>query len=171
MGGLATAVCLLMMFATGMIPFAYYALPALAGLVLIAVVEENGRGTAFIVFAAVSLLSLFVVPIKEAALIFAFFFGYYPILRPLLDRIGPKVLSYGVKFAVFNIAVIAAYLLLINVFGMTGVLEEFGNFGKYSAWVLLGFANVFFVVYDFCVGNIIFAYINWFRPKFLGKMK
>ena len=67
LGGIATGMCIALMFATGMIPFSYYALPALAGLVLIAVREENGLSTALIVFAAVSLLSVFVVPIKEAA--------------------------------------------------------------------------------------------------------
>ena len=71
LGGIATGMCIALMFATGMIPFSYYALPALAGLVLIAVREENGLSTALIVFAAVSLLSVFVVPIKEAALLFA----------------------------------------------------------------------------------------------------
>ena len=34
LGGIATALCIVLMFATGMIPFSYYALPALAGLVL-----------------------------------------------------------------------------------------------------------------------------------------
>ena len=81
LGGIATGMCIALMFATGMIPFSYYALPALAGLVLIAVREENGLSTALIVFAAVSLLSVFVVPIKEAALLFIAFFGYYPILQ------------------------------------------------------------------------------------------
>ena len=42
LGGIATGMCIALMFATGMIPFSYYALPALAGLVLIAVREENG---------------------------------------------------------------------------------------------------------------------------------
>ena len=53
LGGIATGMCIALMFATGMIPFSYYALPALAGLVLIAVREENGLSTALIVFAAV----------------------------------------------------------------------------------------------------------------------
>ena len=85
LGGIATALCIVLMFATGMIPFSYYALPALAGLVLIAVREENGLSTALIVFAAVSLLSVFVVPIKEAALLFIAFFGYYPIIKAIFE--------------------------------------------------------------------------------------
>ena len=166
LGGIATALCIVLMFATGMIPFSYYALPALAGLVLIAVREENGLSTALIV---VSLLSVFVVPIKEAALLFIAFFGYYPILQETFRRIRPPVLSWVVRFAIFNAAVVAAYWVIVHVFGITEILEEFGSFGQYSVLVLLGLANIFFVVYDGAVKNITLAYRNWFRPKILRK--
>ena len=140
LGGIATGMCIALMFATGMIPFSYYALPALAGLVLIAVREENGLSTALIVFAAVSLLSVFVVPIKEAALLFIAFFGYYPILQETFAKIRPKALSWVVRLVIFNAAVVAAYWVIVNVFGITEILEEFGDFGKYSVLVLLAFA-------------------------------
>ena len=51
------------------------------------------------------------------------------------------------------------------------ILEEFGNFGKYSVLVLLAMANVFFVIYDGAVKNITLAYRNWFRPKILKKAR
>ena len=54
---------------------------------------------------------------------------------------------------------------------ITEILEEFGNFGKYSVLVLLAFANVFFVIYDGAVRNITLAYRNWFRPKILKKAR
>ena len=136
---------------------------------LIAVREENGLSTALIVFAAVSLLSVFVVPIKEAALLFIAFFGYYPILQETFRRIRPPVLSWVVRFAIFNAAVVAAYWVIVHVFGITEILEEFGSFGQYSVLVLLGLANIFFVVYDGAVKNITLAYRNWFRPKILRK--
>ena len=156
LGGIATGMCIALMFATGMIPFSYYALPALAGLVLIAVV---------------SLLSVFVVPIKEAALLFIAFFGYYPILQETFAKIRPKALSWVVRLVIFNAAVVAAYWVIVNVFGITEILEEFGDFGKYSVLVLLAFANVFFVIYDGAVKNITLAYRNWFRPKILKKVR
>ena len=162
LGGIATGMCIALMFATGMIPFSYYALPALAGLVLIAVREENGLSTALIVFAAVSLLS---------ALLFIAFFGYYPILQETFAKIRPKALSWVVRLAIFNAAVVAAYWVIVNVFGITEILEEFGDFGKYSVLVLLAFANVFFVIYDGAVKNITLAYRNWFRPKILKKVR
>ena len=65
----------------------------------------------------------------------------------------------------------AAYWVIVNVFGITEILEEFGDFGKYSVLVLLAFANVFFVIYDGAVKNITLAYRNWFRPKILKKVR
>ena len=169
MGGVSSGLCLFLMFLTGMIPFASYALPAFAGIVLIAMVVENGAKAATVAYGAVALLSIFIVPDKEAACLFIFFFGYYPIAKFFLDRITSKVLGYGCKLLLFNLAVVAAYLVVIYLFGLTEILEAFGPFGEYSALVLLAFGNVFFFVYDHMVGTLIDVYIQWFRPKFLRR--
>ena len=171
MGGLASALCVLLMFLTGMVPFATYAMPAAAGTVLLAVVIENGRKVALLVYLAVSFLSFFVVPDREAALMFFFFFGYYSIIKGPLDRVRPKPLQFVIKTLIFNAAVIAAYWIFINLFGIKDVLDSFGTFGQYSLLVLLVLANITFWIYDFFLSNAIVAYCNWFRPKFWGKRK
>lgn len=170
LGGLASALCLLLMFMTGIIPFGEYALPAFAGIVIIAIVVENGCKSAVLVYAAVSVLSIFLVPRPEAAMMFIFFFGYYPILQTKLVKIKPKVLQYLLKFIIFNVAVISAYMVVIYVMGINEIMEEFGSFGQYSALVLLLLGNVFFGIYDFTVDNLHYVYINWFRPKFLRRV-
>ena len=165
LGGLAAALCTLLMFLTGMIPFATYALPAAAGIVLVAVVVENGAPTAALVYGAASILALFVVPDREAALMFVFFFGYYPILKFRLDRLRSKPLQYALKFLIFNVAIVVAYLIVIYLFGIADVLESFGSFGRYSVLVLLLMGNVVFAVYDFALTNLIWAYIYRLRPR------
>ena len=169
-GGVAAALCLLLMFCTGLVPFATYALPALAGVVLIAVVAEMGWRTAMVVYAAVALLSLGIVPDREAAMLFIFFFGYYPVIKGLIQRLPTKVLQLIVKFVLFNVAMILSYMIIIYVLGIPDILESFGDFGKYSALVLLGMGNVVFAVYDFALTNIVDVYHSWFRPKFLRKL-
>ena len=171
LGGLSAALCLLFMFMTGMIPFATYALPAMAGMVLIAVVVENGFKTAIIVYVAVSFLSIFIVPDREAALLFIAFFGYYPILKPKLDAIKLKVVAYLIKLIVFNLSVVGAYFVIIYLLGMPDILSDLGEFGEYSAYILLGIGNIIFFIYDFALKNIMQLYIHWFRVKFLGKIK
>lgn len=169
-GGMASGLCLLLMFMTGLIPFSEYACPAFAGIVLIAVAEELGRGTALTVFGAASLLSLLLSPRKEAAILFIFFFGYYPTIRGALEeRLRQKPLRWLVKLLIFNIMVVLGYAVVVYVMGLTEILEEFGSFGRYSALVLLAFGNVFFVVYDFAVGNLTEVYRDYFAPRFLRR--
>ena len=93
MGGIASALCLLLMILT-IIPIATYTMPALAGMVLIVVVIENGYSTAWMVYAAVGFLSLFICPDKEAAMLFVGFFGYYPILKGKLEKIRVRMVEY-----------------------------------------------------------------------------
>lgn len=169
-GGVAAALCLLLMFCTGLVPFATYALPALSGVVLVAVVAEMGWRTAMVVYAAVALLSLGIVPDREAAMLFIFFFGYYPVIKGLLERLPTKILQIAVKFVLFNVAIVLSYLVIIYVLGIPDILESFGDFGRYSALVLLGMGNVVFWVYDFALSNIVIVYHQWFRPRFLRKL-
>ena len=169
-GGMASGLCLLLMFLTGIIPFSEYSCPAFAGLVLIAVAEELGRKTALIVYGAASLLSLLLAPSKESAILFIFFFGYYPTIRGALEeRIRSKLLRWPVKLLIFNTMVVLGYVVVVNVMGLTEIMDEFGGFGKYSALVLLAFGNVFFLMYDYMVGNLVDVYRGYFVPRFLRR--
>ena len=78
LGGIVAALSVTMMFLTAVIPTLTYALPAAAGVLLIIVVIDVDKKWAFGVYAAVSLLSLLVLPDKEAAVMYVFFFGHYP---------------------------------------------------------------------------------------------
>ena len=104
-GGVASSLCLLMMFLTGLIPFSTYCFPAFAGIVLIAVAEENGPRTAVMVYVATSVLSLFIVPDREAVMLFIMLLGYYPTLKPYIERLG-RLRGTAVKAALFNGTVI-----------------------------------------------------------------
>lgn len=168
-GGIASSLCLLLMFLTGIIPFATYALPAMAGAILIAVVIENGISTAVTVYVAVSLLSIFIAPDKEAAMMFIAFFGYYPIIKGKIERIHNRFFETIIKFAVFNIAVISAYLFVAYVLRMSYVLEGLGDFGPSGLWPLLAVGNLMFASYDRALTGIILLYLYKFRPKYLGR--
>ncbi len=164
-GGLTSALCLVIMFFTGIFPFATFALPAIAGAVLIAVVIENGFTTAVIVYIAVSILSAFIVPDREAALIFIAFLGYYPIIKAKLERLRPKWLELLAKQVMFNISVVGAYIIAINLFGMNYLIDEMGEYAQYGVIILLILANVTFVVYDLALTNVVLYYIKVIRPK------
>ena len=170
LGGVFSALCLVLMFMTGLVPFATYMLPALAGAMLCAVVVENGSKVALMVYASVSILSLFIVPDREASMIFICFFGYYPILKEQLERLPARALEYAVKFALFNLAIVGGYLILSLITGIPLLSEEmFGEWGQYSAIGMLLAGNVVFALYDIAVTRYLSLYIRWFRPRFLRK--
>ena len=170
-GGIAASLCLLLMFLTGLFPFATYALPAMAGTLLIVVVIELGRPTATMVYAAVSLLSLLIAPDKEAALMFVVFFGYYPILKGRIEQIRNQPLELIIKYVLFNAVMILTYSVLIRILGMVQVTEELMEYGKWGIAALLCAANFMFFYFDKALTGLISAYLYRFRPKFIGKWK
>lgn len=171
MGGICTSLCLFLMFMASLFPFTQYAFPALAGIVLVIVVIENGVSTAVLVYVAVSLLSLIIVPSKESVLIFISFFGYYPIIKSKLEGIPTRLVEYLAKFSVFNFSMAICYAILIFVLGLDDVLDLSGPLGKFSIIALLILGNITFIIYDYLITNLTYLYYHWFRPRILRKFK
>lgn len=163
LGGIIAALCIVIMFLSGIIPIATYALPALAGLTLIIIVIEIGKGWALSVYAAVSLLSLMIVADKEAALCFALFFGYYPILKAMIEKIKNKAVQFCFKLAVFNLSAIAIFY--ISIYILMVPLESFSIMGINLPLVFLLLGNIVFIVYDYSTTLLVSMYINRIRGR------
>lgn len=160
LGGLSAALCIVIMMTTALIPFATYALPALAGILLIPIAVEFGISTAWITYSAVSLLSILMVPDRETALMFIAFFGYYPFLKLKLDTVKLRLVRIFLKLAIFNITISASYMALIWVFGLYYLAGELqGGFGI----VLLVIGNIFFPVYERALKNVTLLYYHRIR--------
>ena len=169
LGGLISALCVILMMMTGILPFLSYAIPAMAGFLMVVMVIECGTKWAIVVYIAVSILSLLISPDKVAAFIFVFFLGYYPILKGSIEKLPSSMLQWAIKLVLFNICIVASYLLMIYVLKMPEVMTEMGDFGKYTGVITLALGNFVFVVFDIALTRIISAYILWFRPKFLRR--
>lgn len=165
-GGIVSALSLVVMLLSAVFPFAEYTCPALAGILLIALVLEFNKRTAFLAFVAIGVLALFIVPNKEAVALFIGFLGYYPILKSKLEQPKSRVLEWVLKVGIFNIAVLISYFVVIYLFGMTQVLDDMQQFAQYGVLILLGLANVAFVVYDFALTQLIALYLQRIKPKF-----
>lgn len=161
--GMLSALTVTVMFATALLPFMTYALPAIAGFIITIAVLELGETWAWMVFGAVSFICLFLVPDKEAVMIYVFFFGYYPILKRKLESKVPRFWEWVLKFLLFNIAMLIAYAIIIYVFGIP--LDETGDLGQYAAILFLALGNVVFLFYDIALSKLIFAYIKLWQPR------
>ena len=147
-----------------------YALPAIAAMLILFCVIEIDRKWAFGVFAVTALISMLFVPNKEAAVLYTCFFGYYPIVKSIVESKLPIVLEYIVKLAVFNGAVVVAYMIVINVLGMP--IDELLDMGenaflnKYALPIMLLTGNVAFLVLDKAMTRMATVYIVVWQKKF-----
>ncbi len=160
---LSTAFMLLSYF-----PYLTYAIPAVAGLfMIILVIEINLRWAVCAYFASAALVMIFAE--TEAKLMYVFFFGYYPILKAALERLRKPALEWVLKFAVFNAAVLAVYWGLALLFDIS--FADFGELGKYGAYILLVSANVVFLLYDIAVSRMAALYIMRLHPRIKKMLK
>lgn len=141
-----------------------YALPAIAGMITMICVIELNKKWAFGVYAATAVLSLLIVSNKEAPVVYAAFFGFYPILKSLLETKVGKVVEYILKFAIFNVSICAYLLIMTKVFGVSFStlmdLDSLSGFmATYAIPILTIIANVFFAMYDFMLTKIATLYL------------
>lgn len=132
-----------------MIPVATYVCPVLCAMLLQVILKTCGKRMAWAWFACVALLSALLAPDKEAAAVFCFL-GYYPIVKPWLDR---RKLSWLWKGILFNGATALLYWLLIGVLGMAQLGEEFASMGAVLLVLCLGLGNVTFFLLDMLLGR------------------
>ena len=171
LGGVVASLCTLLMLLTGFFPFLTYAAPAAAGFLLIAVIVDCGYRWAMLVYLVVALLSLFVVPDKQTAMIFVFL-GYYPVVKDYLDHHQKsKLLKWIVKFFIFNLSILAAYGLMLYVFQMPDIMTDMGTLGRWTGLITLLAGNIVFVVFELALTRIFYVYRHIFRPLFLRKVK
>jgi hypothetical protein len=162
LGGVLGALSLTFMLLT-FFPFGTYALPAISGAVLIPFVIEINASSGWLVYAAVAILSLFISPDMEAKLLFISFFGYYPILKSLLERLKKRWLEWLLKITVFNVAIITSYFLLLFVFGLDA--DEIVQSGKYFVYGIIAAGNFVFIIYDMALTNVISLYLRTLHPR------
>ncbi len=136
---------------TSYFPYLTYAIPAMAGLfVMVSVIELNAKWGVLTFFA--SAIIVFLIAEPEAKLLYILFFGYYPILKAVMERQKSRVLEYIVKFLIFNVAIVLTYSVFAGIFGIE--LGDFGDFGKYTIAIVLAVANIVFIIYDKAVSQL-----------------
>lgn len=144
LGGVLAALAVSFMSIGGLIPVATYVCPMLCALVLQFVCTVCGNSIGWAWYGAVSILSLLLSPDKEAAATFLFL-GYYPIVKPWLDK---RKLKWVFKLLLFNASIGAMYWLLLRVFGLSELSKDFAGMSFAMAAVLVLLGNVTFVLLD-----------------------
>lgn len=144
LGGILAAMAMVIMSIGTLIPVATYVCPMLCCMILELVRKTCGTRVAWAWYGAVASLGLLTAPDKEAAAVFAAL-GYYPVIKPKLDRKAGRWLW---KALFFNSSVLVLYWLLMHLFGFDQLAVEFGEMGTVLTAVLLILGNVTFFTLD-----------------------
>ena len=93
------------------------------------------------------------------------FLGWYPVGKGRIDRLRPFART-AIKLLLFNGAIIVMYSLLLYVFGLEGLRQEFSEIGAVMMAVLLLMGNVTFFLFDALLPRMALLYAVRFRKRF-----
>ena len=149
LGGLMAALAIVIMCLGGLIPFATFVCPMLCCMITKVVLSMCGKRIAWAWYGAVAILSVLMAPDKEAAAVFVFL-GYYPIVKPWMDK---QRLSWLWKGLLFNCAILLMYWLLIHILGLSEIANDYEEAGTVMTIVMLLLGNVTFFMLDLVLGR------------------
>ena len=136
---------------------------SVASLVIHIVCNEYGYSRSALVFAVSAVLSNLFLPLRSCPIVFAAFFGYFPIIRTYLyKKIKFKKLVYVLLLLLYNAVMICIYLLFKEIFGIA-------NEPMAVVWALLGSANLFYVAFELLLGRIMILYNYYIKRNIKGK--
>ena len=162
--GLMTAMTFVVMCLSGLIPILTYVAPMISMVLLIPVLRETGVKGGWSVWAASVILTALFCADKEAAAMYAFT-GWYPMIKPRMDRIRPRPLGNILKCLLFAAETAVMYLVLIFVLGLS---EVAGDFTDTAMWLnIIAFAVLVFCLYswDRILRGVSYMYEKRLRPK------
>lgn len=161
LGGVVAALSLLLMILAGVTSTLVYAIPMITGALLMMLVVEFGQGFAGLIYVAVSIISLLLLGNKEAAIMYIAFFGYYPIIKSVLEKHLKGFVCWIVKYVIFNVAMVLSYFIVTKIFMIS--FEDVESFGKFALPLLLFAGNILFAMYDVVLTRLVSIYMYRWR--------
>ncbi|MBE6949166.1 MAG: hypothetical protein E7456_04910 [Ruminococcaceae bacterium] len=127
-------------------------------LFIAAQVIENGIKGGLYVFAGSCILGFIIVPDKTSMILFALFFGYYPMVKSIAERYNKAIARWAVKLAVMT----AAMAVILVFFGE--LIFDLSQF-KYGVWVFAAVFELAFILFDIGMSRLIDFYMMRIHRK------
>ena len=173
---LLTALTIIFLYASALFPSGQLGFIAAASLFTAAAIIETGISGGLIVFLGSSILAELLLPNKGLLLLYILFFGYYPIVKSLVEKLGSMLLEWVLKLVIFNIALSVVCFVLSNIiFGVSipdmkavlVFLDIIFNVSapKWNTIILYIAGNMVFQVFDFGLSKLIWFYIERVSKK------
>ncbi len=159
---LLCALCTVLLLIGSFLEVLDLSVAALSSFIVIFAVIEMGGAYPSLIWLVSSALALLLLPNKLPAVYFSLFFGWYPILKNILERL-PSIVSWALKIITFLIS--QAVIIYISIY----VLAT-DDFTLSIAPALFVSGVAVFVIFDFALTRIITAYLRVWRQKLKFKI-
>lgn len=132
-------------------PAMQLSIAAFASIFTAAAVVEAGLGAGVSVFIVSSALGALLLPDKWPILPYVLFFGYYPVIKSIFERLRNRVIEWILKLSVFNAALTVIWFLFRELVFGTALA------GINTILIYLGGSAVF-AVFDYGFSKLIWLY-------------
>ena len=153
--GVLCALAVVIMLIGSLIWVGVYAAPLLSIWLLLPVQSMFGNKASFTAYAAVAAISLMILPDRELALFYCCF-GWWPSVRPFIQRINRKGMRLAVKLAIYLVVMTIMLYLAYIVLGI--VLPEEGGIFAPLPWMPLPLSAVDLVL--IALGALLFLFCD-----------
>ena len=153
LAALFSAFSVISLYIASVWPTGQLGLTAVASLFVAAAVIESGISYGIYVFIVSSVVSILIVPNRLTPILFILFFGYYPIVKSLIEKQSHITLQILSKLLVFNIS----FAVIFYIFNE--LVIAFISFELHTVFILL-IANIVFLLFDYGYSKLIWFYIN-----------
>ena len=154
LGGVTLALAVIALYLTSVVPvmdLTFYAVTSICVCVMIA---ETGVRGGLLVYGGAGLLGFLLIPGKLGILPYLCFYGIFPVIKCLAEKIHNKPLSIAVKAVFASVVLVTAYTLFRGLFFAHIHLP-----GEGTAAVVL-FGIIMYVCYDYILSGVIRIYRN-----------
>lgn len=143
---------LVILYVSSLTPMGRIGVVAIAGLVPAAAVISMNMKSGFFCYVVTSCLAFILVPDKSNVLLFILFFGIYPVVKYLCERVPQLMVGWVLKIAFF------CCVLAVFWFGLRSVFLPFLPASLDGWQKVFGVGIVVFVIYDMGFSKLISSY-------------
>ena len=156
--GIISAFIIICLWASSILTFNTVAIMCIASFLIGVVMIEGQSKNALMCYFSVSLISLILPLNRINVLMFVLFFGYYPVVKSLIERINRLSIEMIIKFLLFSLVAFS------GIYGYTKLFSA--NVSEVLPWWGVAFVAVlFFGIFDYALSMLLAYYVNKIRPR------
>ena len=165
LGGICLALTVIFLFGGSIVPGIELTLFAISSLFTAVMILETGVKGGVLLYAGAVLLGFAIIPNKLARIPYAFFFGYYGIVKYYIEKLPGRWIQLALKTGLF------AVLLSSGLIGFKKLLLGSIHLPDYPVWLLILAGIAFLLLYDFVYTFLIGFYLRRIKGRGIDGMK